>query len=202
MSSLVSGLVGGITSMFRGPKAVERASGHITSGMQEAQGLQRPYLESGEQANTMLQNKLSTGELGGTFDPGDLTQERGYKFKVAEGQKGLDRRAVGPGGGGYFSSQALRNAQEFGQNLADLTYKDAYNRDLQRQRNLYDILSGQQSQGRQAAGTYGGYSTDIGNVRGDAVMQKENQRMQGLGQILSAPQEGMNDLARMGMAFV
>lgn len=152
----------------------DTATNYQTSGLQSAQNELQPYQQTGLQANTMLQNALSGGSLGGTFKPGDLTQDPGYQFRLAQGQQALDRRSSGPGGGGYFSGQALKEAQNFGQGLADQTYNDAYNRDLQRQQNLYNILSGQQKQGQQAGTNIGQYAIGIGNANAQNSINKNN----------------------------
>lgn len=167
-----------VLSYFGGNKSINTATNQQVQGNQEAQAQLDPYMATGKQANTQLQNALSSGELGGTFNPGDLTKDAGYQFKLAEGQKGLDRRASA--GGNYFSGQALKEAQQFGQGLADTTYGDAYNRDLERQKNLYAILSGQQGQGQTAATNYGGYSTNSGTARAQGEIAKQNNKNQAI----------------------
>lgn len=181
----MSKIIGGITSIFRAPKATERAAGHITSGAGAAQEKLQPYMDTGTQANSMLQNALSTGAIGGTFTPGDLTKDPGYQFNLAQGTQALNRRAVAPGGSGYFSGAALKEAQEFGQGLADRTYNDAYNRWLQEQQNRYGVLSRERGAGYDAASQYGKYATGIGETMADATLAKEKQRMGGLAQLLS-----------------
>jgi len=180
MSKVVKSVVG----MFRSPKAVDRGANHITSGYRDAQAQQQPYMDTGLQANTMLQNQLGSGALGGKFTAGDFEADPGYQFRKEQGTKALNRKAAGPGGGGYFSGQALKEAAEFGQGLADQTYNDAYNRYMGEQNNTYRILSGQQAQGRQAGTAYGNASIGIGNTMADAVLEKENQRSQGISGIL------------------
>lgn len=165
-----------VLSFFGGNKAVNTATNQQVSGNRDAQRVLDPYMQSGTQANTRLQNALSSGELGGAFKPGDLTKDPGYQFRLEQGQRGLDRKAAA--GGNYFSGNALKEAQQFGQGLADTTYGDAYNRDLQRQQNLYNILSGQQNQGRAAATNYGGYASDIGQYQAQGEIQKMNNKNQ------------------------
>lgn len=163
-----------LISGIRGQKAINTATNQQVNSNKEAQGALQPYMTTGTQANTALQNDLSNGSLGGTFSPGDLTKEPGYNFALTQGQQALDRRAAGPGGGGYFSGQALKEAQTFGQGLADQTYNDAYNRWLQQQQNTYNILSGQQKQGLDAATNYGTYSTNIGSALASGEIAKQN----------------------------
>jgi len=174
-----------VLSYIGGNKAVNSAQGQQTRGNQAAQAELQPYMDTGRQANTMMQNSLSSGQLGKSFTPGDLTQDPGYQFRLAQGEQALGRKQSA--GGNYYSGEALKEAQQFGQGLADQTYADAYNRDLARQQNLYNILSGQQSQGQGAATNYGGYAADIGRVGAQATLAKQNnknQMFQGIGQAL------------------
>ena len=180
MSKVVSSIVG----MFRSPKAVNRSANHATSGYRDAQAQQEPYMETGKQANTMLQDQLSSGALGGKFTAGDFEADPGYQFRKEQGEQALNRKATAPGGGGYFSGQALKEAQQFGQGLADQTYDDAYSRWMGEQKNTYKVLSGQQGQGRQAGTAYGDSSINIGNTMAEATLEKERQRQKGMAGIL------------------
>lgn len=177
MSKVFSAVLSPVASVFgykSGNKAVNTATSQQINANKDAQAALNPYMESGTQANTRLQNALSTGELGGTFKPRDLTQDPGYQFDLQEGEKALGRKQSAAGN--YFSGEALKEAQQYGQGLADRTYNDAYNRDILRQKNLYDILSGQQTQGRAAATNYGGYASDIGQYLAQGTIQKEQNK--------------------------
>lgn len=66
--------------------------------------------------------------LNSSFEPGDLTQDPGYKFNLEQGEQALGRRAAASGN--YFSGQALKAAQDYGQGLANNTYNTAYQRFL------------------------------------------------------------------------
>ncbi len=165
-----------VLSFFGGNKAVNTATGQQVRGNQAAQTALNPYMQTGTQANTMLQNKLSSGALGGNFAPGDLTQDPGYQFRLKEGEQALGRKQAA--GGNYYSGEALKEAQQFGQGLADQTYNDAYNRWLREQQNTYNILSGQQGQGQGAATNYGGYATNIGDVQAQGTIAKQNNKNQ------------------------
>lgn len=187
MSKVVSAVLSPIASIVgykSNNKAVNTATAQQIRGNQAAQAALDPYMQSGTKANTMLQDKLSSGQLGGSFTPGDLTQDPGYQFRLAEGSKALDRKASA--GGSYYSGAALKAAQQFGQGLADTTYNDAYNRWLQEQLATYNMLSGQQSQGRDAATTYGGYATNIGNAQAQGTIQKANNKNDMFGSLFSS----------------
>lgn len=59
-----------------------------------------------------------------TFTPGDLENTPGYQFNLGQGQKAIDRAAAARGN--YFSGQALTDASDYAQGLAQNTYQDAY----------------------------------------------------------------------------
>ncbi len=178
ISSPLSSLTGGATGIIggiRGAKAIDRAKTHQAAGQSAAQNQLNPYMDTGRQSNEMLSNKLGSGQLGGTFTPGDLTRDPGYQFRLAQGEQALGRKQSA--GGNVFSGQAMKEAQEYGQGLADQTYNDAYNRWLQEQQNTYGMLSEQSGQGLGAARDWGGYATNIGDINANAVIAKENARM-------------------------
>lgn len=174
MTKVVSSILSPITGFLglgSNNHASDTAANYQTSGAQSAQQQLQPYAQTGAQANTMLQNQLSSGALGGNFTPGDLTKDPGYQFRLQQGQQALDRKASA--GGGYYSGAALKEAQNFGQGLADQTYNDAYNRWLEQQRNTYNILSGQQGLGANAAQGIGNYATNIGDINAANSINKQ-----------------------------
>lgn len=197
MGKVLSGIVGGVADIFRAPKATNRAANHITSSLDTSRQAVQPYMESGTQANEIYQNKLLSGALGGSFQPGDLTQDPGYQFRLSEGEKALDRKALAPGGTGFFSGAALKDAQRFGQGLADQTYNDAYNRWLQSQQNTMNAFNPQINRGVVGAQQYGNLTNQIGQTQADAVLAKENQRMRGVSQLMNTGQEAGNDLLKL-----
>ena len=55
-----------------------------------------------------------------------LTMDPGYKFRLSEGMKALDRQAAARGG--LISGNALKATQRYGQDLASQEFGNAYNR--------------------------------------------------------------------------
>lgn len=184
-SSLLSGASGGGASAFGSGAKLSSVLGGISNlsaqddiekQLLEQQGRSEaalaPYLKTGTQANQMLSDKLASGELGGTFNPGDLTKDPGYQFALEQGQTALDRQQAAKGG--YFSGAALKSAQDYGQGLANQTYNDAYNRWLQGQQNTYGQLSGVSNTGQSAAGTQANINDNIGNIRANNTLSGSN----------------------------
>lgn len=131
------------------------------------------YMAQGEMEDELMQGlgqargqlePFSTAE----FNPGDLTQDPGYQFQLQQGQQALDRAASARGN--VFSGASLKAAQEFGQGLADQTFKDAHSRWLAQQNLNMGAAQG-------IANTY----LDEGDVRANAILGRSNS----LGQMLS-----------------
>lgn len=125
-------------------------------------------LLAGQRAN---QDLLAPYTSGFSFTPGDLTQDPGYQFNLEEGTKATDRAQLARGG--YFSGNALKEAQTFGQGLADNTYGSAFNRALQgRQASLTGALAG------------AGVNENIGNIKANSATNSGNLLSGALGSIL------------------
>lgn len=61
-----------------------------------------------------------------TFDASNITNDAGYQFNLAEGQRGLDRSAAAAGG--LQSGAALKAAARYNQQYADNALNSAYQR--------------------------------------------------------------------------
>jgi len=121
-----------------------------------------------QEANQAL---LAPYTSGFSFTPGDLTEDPGYQFNLQEGNRAQERAQLARGG--FFSGNALREAQTFGQGLADNTYNSAFNRALQgRQAGLTGALAG------------AGVNTNIGDIRANAATNQGNLLSGALGSVL------------------
>lgn len=151
-------------------KAIENI---LKRGQAQAQGYLSPYLQSGAAANTQLSQALSAG-----FQPGDLTQDPGYQFRLAEGNKALERRMAASGLG--QSGAALKAAQEYGQGLADQTYNDAYQRWLANNAQLQTAAG----QGLGAAGNSAELSASLSDAQAALLANSQESRNKRLSTIL------------------
>lgn len=107
--------------------------------------------------------------MGGDFN---FEESPAYQYRLAEAEKALQRKQASAGN--FFSGRALREASELSQGMASKEYDRAYQRDLQRQRNLYEMLSGQSARGLNTAGALGGVYSNIGNIKGLADQYRSN----------------------------
>lgn len=137
-----------------------------------AQEYLNPYTQAGSAATGQLSQALSAG-----FQPGDLTQDPGYQFRLQEGEQALQRRMASSGLG--QSGAALKAAQEYGQGLADQTYNDAYQRWLSGNSQLQTTAN----MGLGAADASSELASDVGFIQAQklaADRESKNKRLSGI----------------------
>lgn len=171
----------GIASGIGNLATQDKTEDQLLEQQRRNMALNKPYLETGNQANQALQDRM--GELTSKFSPGDLTNDPGYKFQLEQGTQAMNR--ANSAGGNLDSGEALKSAQQFGTGLADSTYNSAFTRWLQNNAQNYDILAGQQGVGVNAANTAAGYNTNVGNIKANATTAKGNTMTGTLASILS-----------------
>jgi hypothetical protein len=126
-----------------------------------------------------------------------FTADPGYGFRLAEGQKALDRQAAARGG--LISGGALRAAQRYGQEMGSQEYTNAFNRyQTERQARLNPLQSlagmaqtsvGQLGQAGQAMATgVGEAGGQAAQARASGYMGGANALSQGLNQYLNYSQ--------------
>ena len=145
--------------------------------------LQEPWRQAGINALAQIRGGF-TGKV-------DLAQDPGYAFRLAEGQKALERSAAARGG--LLSGATLRGTQRFGQELASQEYQNAYNRALTQYNTLANLAgigqttaSGMASQAGQLGSNLGnlyyGAGTGAGQARASGYLGQANALAQMLGQ--------------------
>jgi len=139
--------------------------------------LQAPFRDVGVRALPEL-------EAASRYTPFGMDQfqaDPGYGFRLAEGQKALDRQAAARGG--LISGAALKGAQRFGQEMGSQEYTNAFNRyQTERQARLNPLQSlagmaqtsvGQLGQAGQA------YATNVGEAMGASAQARASGYMGG-----------------------
>lgn len=146
--------------------------------LREAQGKSeaalQPFYNSGMDANNQLRERLSTG-----YNPGDLANDPAYKFRLAEGEKGLSRALSAAGM--RESGAAIKAGTEFNQGLASEFDNERFNR----WSNENQQLAGQSGQGYLAAGGMGDIYTNQGNIGANADVARSNILTGTLSKVLS-----------------
>jgi hypothetical protein len=141
--------------------------------------LQEPWRTAGQNALTRLTQGIESGQFGRVspfqFGAKEFEEMRdpGYAFRLAEGQKALERSAAARGG--LISGGALKAAQRYGQEMGSQEFQNAYNRALtgynanQSANTLaYNQLAGisgtGQTSAQQIANQAGQYGANVGNL--------------------------------------
>lgn len=155
ISNLVSGL--------QQSDATDDIERQLMAAQGRAEQAIQPYSQEGLKAQQELSQRLQAG-----FDPSGITSDPGYQFRLAEGQKALERSLAAQGLG--ESGAAMRASQELGQGMASSAYDTAYNQWLQRNQQL----AGMGQSGQQAAGNIDGLYGNMGNVQAAATAEQSN----------------------------
>lgn len=125
--------------------------------------LQKPFREAGLRAL----GKLEGASEYTPFGMGQFQQDPGYAFRLAEGQKALDRQAAARGG--LISGGALKAAQRYGQDMGSQEYQNAFNRyQLERQARLGPLQS-LAGVGQTSANTLGAAGQQYATGAGEAL---------------------------------
>lgn len=103
--------------------AASRAADLQYKQWQEQKALMEPWRAAGEKALNQL-TPLALDYQPFTMDK--FSADPGYAFRLAEGQKSLERSAAARGG--LISGNALRAATRYGQEMGSQEYTNAFNR--------------------------------------------------------------------------
>jgi hypothetical protein len=115
-------------------------------------------------ADYKAKNPGSAGDGGllKAFSNEDFVKDPGYEFRMAEGEKGLQRQLSKMGS--FNSGAALKAIDRYNQDYASNEFTNAFNRDAANKARTFSFLSGASGQGLQAAGTGANINTNAANV--------------------------------------
>jgi hypothetical protein len=123
-------------------------------------GLQ-PYINQGDNANSMLNSQLSSLTSPVSMTEAQLEGTPGYQFNLTQGLKATQNSAAARGLG--VSGAALKGASTYSTGLADSTYQNQFNNAITNKQLAYNMLSGQQGLGENAAAGVGNAGINTGN---------------------------------------
>ena len=144
---------------------------------QQQTQLNAPFYSAGVTSQNRLLDLLGlSGNKGATgygkyakdFSMGDFQADPGYAFRLAEGQKALERSAAARGG--LISGGSLKAAQRYGQDMGSQEYQNAYTRYQTNRANQLNPLASLTQSGQAAAnfqaGNLGKYGSDVASLIG------------------------------------
>jgi hypothetical protein len=139
--------------------------------------LQAPFREAGVRALP----ELEAASRYTPFGMQQFQQDPGYGFRLAEGQKALDRQAAARGG--LISGGALKAAQRYGQEMGSQEYTNAFNRyqtERQARLNPLQSLAGMAQTSTGQLGAAGqAYASGAGEAMGQAAQARASGYMGG-----------------------
>ena len=188
-SQLVSGAIGS-SAASKASKAQTQAAAQSDALQREMFNkqveLQAPFREAGLTAQNKLMSMLGLsgapgdagyGKYAGDFTMQDFTTDPGYAFRLAEGNKALDRTAAARGG--LLSGGAMKAAQRYGQDMGSQEYMNAFNRYQTNRANQLNPLQSLMGAGQTGANTLTQAAGQLGSNLGENALGAGNARASG-----------------------
>jgi hypothetical protein len=127
-----------------------------------------PYRETGTEALGRLRDlNQPGGDFQRDFTLADFEADPGYQFRLAEGQKALERSAAARGG--VLSGRQLKDLTRFGQDTASAEYGAAYTRFLNNRTTRFNRLAALAGIGQTATNTTGQFGQAAASAMGNAA---------------------------------
>lgn len=179
-------LLGAVSSSSAASKqanAANKAANLSQAQYEQTRQDQMPWMRSGEGALNRLNELMGLTPPTGTnapaaphgadfgkyardFGMSDFTTDPGYAFRLAEGQKALDRSAAARGG--LISGGALKAAQRYGQDMGSQEYTNAFNRYQTNRSNQLNPLQSMAGMGQTTAQQLGNAGQNYAGQAGAA----------------------------------
>lgn len=128
-------------------------------------------------ANAAAESDPEFGSLMRDFSMQDYQEDPGYQFRLAEGQKGLQRSAAAKGG--LLSGAAMKDMEAYSQGMGAQEYQAAFNRFQVNRSNKLNPLQAMAGQGQTATNALTSASQNYASNAGNTMMQAGNARASG-----------------------
>jgi hypothetical protein len=171
--AVVLGTVGSVYASSKAASAQEKAADQqaqtAANTLASQQKIAEPYTTAGAFGVNELARQLGVagdsssagyGSLNTPFEQTNFQADPGYGFRLAEGQKALERSAAARGG--LLSGSAMKGTLNYAQGLASQEYQNAFNRYTSQRDTRYNMLRGLTDVGAGAAGSMVGAAGTAG----------------------------------------
>lgn len=197
-ASAASGTAGAIGSA--NAAAAQEGSANDAMGFQREMYKQQrsdmaPWMNAGSASLADLMQQMQGGNFNGNFDPSQLGNDPGYQFRMAEGQKALERSASARGM--LNSGGALKSLARYSQGLASDEFQNAWGRNQAENTGRFNRLAAISGVGQQAAGNLGAMGVQHAGQMGSLYGALGNARSAGAMGTANALQGGINTLGGM-----
>jgi hypothetical protein len=148
--------------------------------------LQEPFRQGGITGQNRIMELLGIGgdatagdygRFGRDFSMADYEADPGYAFRLAEGNKALERSAAARGM--VMSGSMFKGAQRFGQDLASQEYQNAFNRYQTNRSNQLNPLQSLMGAGQTATNQLTSEAGNLGRSLGENELGAGNARASG-----------------------
>lgn len=200
LGSAISGAVGSANAAAAQESAAERAMRLQREMWEQQRSDMAPWHNGGRTTLGDLMGLMQSGEFDKSFDPSQIANDPGYRFRMAEGQRALERSASARGM--LNSGAALKSLARYGQGVASDEYNNAWNRHRAGQMDRFGRLSTLAGYGQNAAQSMGAYNAQHGSQMSNLYGAQGNAQSAGAMGMANAVSGGFNtlgNLATMGM---
>ena len=173
VGSAVIGAAGSSSAASTAAAASDKAAELQYQQYKDEVARQKPFYDVG----TRALSELEAASRYAPFDMTKFTADPGYAFRLAEGQRGLDRSAAARGG--LISGNALRAATRYGQDMGSQEYMNAFNRYQTERAARLNPLQSLAGYGQTAANTLGDAGRSYASGAGEALMAGGRARASG-----------------------
>jgi len=192
-ASAGSSIIGGA---MQGRAATKAANAQVASAAEasrlqremfdEQVRLQEPFRQGGITGQNRMMELMGIGGNAGAADYGrygrdfsmnDFQADPGYAFRLAEGNKALERSAAARGM--VLSGSMFKGLQRYGQDMGAQEYQNAFNRYQVNRTNQLNPLQSLMGAGQTAANTLSGAAGQLGGQLGENAIGAGNARASG-----------------------
>lgn len=178
----------------------------LAAAIRNAQAQDQAALNAYQARQTQAAPSADFGKYARDFGMSDFQADPGYAFRLAEGQKALERTAAARGG--LLSGAALKAATRYGQEAGSQEFTNAFNRYQTNRANQLNPLQSLANQAQTSANTIGSaagqYGSNVGNLylgqgeaQGNALLAGARARgsaYQGIGELYGRTQPNFGSL--------
>lgn len=159
-----------------------------------------PWRKQGAQSLSQLAGMMRPGtDMTTRFSAQDFRADPGYRYRLSEAQKGMDRSQAARGM--LNSGAALKEAMRVNQRMASDEYQNAYNRWAQQNSDIYNRLAGLAHTGQQTSNQLAQLSGNYASQYGQNIGQAANARASAYAAKAGANQNMLSDLMGLGSMY-
>lgn len=184
MSFAAAAVGASVVTGIMGANAASDAASSQARSARDAQGLQQrqydqtradqaPWREAGGRALTQMEDP----NFQKSFTMADYQADPGYAFRLAEGQKALERSAAARGG--LQGGATMKSLAKYNSGMASDEYGKAYDRFNNDQSTRFNRLASVAGVGQTAVNQTAAAGQNYANQAGDAMMQVGNAQAAG-----------------------